>query len=243
MEIINELSKRDIGSSLLRLNRDIKKIEHYVSKINEMKDDVDAKLKYMQSIQKQLNVYKYIVINLLNLAQKWCVDNGSPVYFFVMNNARDTCSHCNAGQGSETNCGENYYNEAFDTMNHVDYGFCNGCQSIYTTGDVATCGSCDADCYGCNECDSCQHCNSCEGCDSCQSCNSGCQGGYSTGGVTCSSAYSVICSSGNLPTYCNACFSGCQGGYSCTACVSGQNWSCTSSYSSGGVSCTSAWGF
>jgi len=181
-----------------------------------MKDDLDAKLEYMKNIQKQLNTYKYIVINLLNLAQKWCVDNGSPVYFFVMNNARDTCSHCNAGQGSEANCGSDYYNEAFDTMNHVDYGFCDGCQSIYTTGDVAVCGSCDSSCYGCNECDSCQHCNSCQGCDACQSCDGGCQGSYGS----CSSSYSVVCTSGNLPTYCNACFGGCQSCDTCLGCVS-----------------------
>lgn len=215
MEIINKLDEQDIGASLLRLNRDIKKIQVYASKINDMKDDLDAKLDYMKNIQKQLYVYKYIVINLLNLAQKWCVDNGSPVYFFVMNNARDTCSHCNAGQGSEANCGEGYYNEAFDTMKHVDYGFCDGCQSIYSTGDIATCLSCDS---GCNSYNSCQHCNSCQGCESgqscniCQGCESGqggcsscnaCQSGYSTGGAACSSGYIV--------TYCNTCYSGCQG--------------------------------
>lgn len=216
MEIINKLDEQDIGASLLRLNRDIKKIQVYASKINDMKDDLDAKLDYMKNIQKQLYVYKYIVINLLNLAQKWCVDNGSPVYFFVMNNARDTCSHCNAGQGSEANCGEGYYNEAFDTMKHVDYGFCDGCQSIYSTGDIATCFSCDS---GCNSYNSCQHCNSCQGCEIGQSCNAGCQGcesgqggcsscnacqsGYSTGGTACSSGYIV--------TYCNTCYSGCQG--------------------------------
>lgn len=174
MEIINKLSKKDIGSSLLRLNRDIKKIESYVSKINEMKEDLDAKLDYMKNIQKQLNVYKYIVINLLNLAQKWCVNNGSPVYFFVMNNARNTCSHCNAGQGSEANCGEGYYNEAFDTMNTVDYNFCNGCQSIYVAGnapdeteleiletsDKATCNTRNTPTY-CNACfTGCESCNS-----------------------------------------------------------------------------------
>lgn len=203
MEIINKLDEQDIGASLLRLNRDIKKIQVYASKINDMKDDLDAKLDYMKNIQKQLYVYKYIVINLLNLAQKWCVDNGSPVYFFVMNNARDTCSHCNAGQGSEANCGEGYYNEAFDTMKHVDYGFCDGCQSIYSTGDIATCFSCDS---GCNSYNSCQHCNICQGCESgqggCSSCNA-CQSGYSTGGAACSSGYIV--------TYCNTCYSGCQG--------------------------------
>lgn len=226
MEIINKLSSKDISASLLRLNRDIKKIESYVSKINEMKDDLDAKLEYMKSIQKQLNVYKYIVINLLNLAQKWCVDNGSPVYFFVMNNARDTCSHCNAGQGSEANCGSDYYNEAYDTMNHVDYNFCDGCQSIYTTGD-AVCLSCDSNCYGCNECDSCQHCNSCQGCDACQSCDGGCQGGYT---IACSSCYSV-CTSGNVPTYCNACFGSCQSCDTCQGCDSAQTITCSSSYS------------
>jgi len=226
MEIINQLDKKDIGASLLRLNRDLNKIKYYVSKINEMKEDLDAKLEYMKNIQKQLNVYKYIVINLLNLAQKWCVDNGSPVYFFVMNNARDTCSHCNTGQGSEANCGENYYNEAFDTMNHVDYGFCDGCQSIYTTG-AATCLSCDSNCYGCNECDSCQHCNSCEGCDGCQSCNSGCQGSYGS----CIPSFSVACTSGNIPTYCNTCFGGCQGCDSCQGHDSFFTITCASSYS------------
>ena len=245
MEIINELSSRDIGSSLLRLNRDIKKIGVYASKINEMKEDLDAKLKYMQNIQKQLYVYKYIVINLLNLAQKWCVDNGSPVYFFVMNNARDTCSHCNTGQGSETNCGENYYNEAYDTSNTVDYGFCGGCQSIYTTGS-ADCLSCDSSCYSYNGCqgyDSCQSCNSgCQGRDSCQSCDGGCQG-RDSGTITCGSAYTATCTSGNTPTYCNACFGGCQGGDSCQVCDSVQSIDCINSFSVGPVCCQSSYSF
>lgn len=174
MEVINKLSKRDIGSSLLRLNRDIKKIDHYVSEISSSNEDLDEKVRYMKNIQKQLTVYKYIVVNLLNLAQKWCVDNGSPVYFFVMNNARDTCSHCNTGQGSEAGCGNDYYNEAFDTMNTVDYGFCDSCQSIYIAGnapeekdleiletsDTATCNTRNTPTY-CNACfTGCESCNS-----------------------------------------------------------------------------------
>ena len=178
MEVINHLRTRDISSSLLRLNRDIKKIDTYVSKISSSNEDLDEKVRYMKNIQKQLTVYKYIVVNLLNLAQKWCVDNGSPVYFFVMNNARNTCSHCNTGQGSETGCGEGYYNEAFDTMNHVDYGFCNGCQSIYSEGDApdetASCQE-SYDTYlsvhtVCNTRNTPTYCNACfSGCESCNS--------------------------------------------------------------------------
>ena len=174
MEVINHLRTRDIGSSLLRLNRDIKKIDTYVSQISSSNEDLDEKVRYMKNIQKQLTVYKYIVVNLLNLAQKWCVDNGSPVYFFVMNNARNTCSHCNTGQGSETNCGEGYYNEAFDTMNHVDYGFCNSCQSIYSKGDAPDERDLEiletSDKATCNTRNTPTYCNACfTGCESCNS--------------------------------------------------------------------------
>ena len=210
MGIINNLAKDEISSAILRLHRDMSRMETLINEIESKNLSIDRKLSKADELTTKLKVYNYISNQLLNIAEKWCVDHHSPVYWAVMQDKMETCSHCNSGQSS---CGSDFYVIAQGVnAPTVDYDFCNDCQSIYSVED--TCQSCDS-CESCNSCQgcdvgqssrpvtcyscysACQGCDSCESCNSCEGCYSGnyqisCQSQFGSGGGTicCESSYS-----------------------------------------------------
>jgi len=210
-------------------------METLISEIENKNLSIDNKLSKADELTTKLKVYDYISKQLLNIAEKWCTDNQSPVYWAAMNNKMETCSYCNNGQ---TDCGSNFYviAQGIDATT-VDYDFCNDCQSVYSV-DENVCSACDS----CETCNSCQGCdavqsfrpttcyscyNACQGCDSCESCDT-CQG--------CNAGQSLSCGSG-WSTYgaCESCYGDYNGSYSscqsCNSCQSSYGVSCDSSYS------------
>lgn len=230
MEIINALDKKEISSAILRLHRDMSKMEILINEIESKNLSIDRKLSKADELTTKLKVYDYISNQLLNIAEKWCADNQSPVYWAVMNNKMETCSHCNSGQSS---CGSEFYITAqgIDTTT-VDYNFCDDCQSVYSVDD--TCDTCDlcesSDTSGSACCQgSCFTCDTCQACDTeqssrpntCYSCYISCQG--RDGCETCDTCQGcVLCISGDSVQECIS-------SYNVQECISSYN-DCTSDF-------------
>lgn len=224
MEVIANLNKEGVGASILRLHRDMSRMETLINEIESNNLSVDRKLSKAEELTTKLKVYDYISKQLLNIAEKWCADHHSPVYWAVMQNKMKTCNACNAGQGI---CTSAFYSIAQGlNANEVVYDFCNDCQSVYSV-EESVCSSCDT-CEGCNSCQggnngdsrpntcyscysSCQGCNSCQSCDTCQGCFTGqsCGSGWSTYGAceSCNGYYSP--SSSSSGDICGSSFSYC----------------------------------
>lgn len=133
---ITEDSVRNVNAAILKLKRDYESILNFFN-INNVAAFED-KIKQSHILDNELKVYKYIVNQLLNLAQKWCVDNNSPVFWRVMKETMDSCSTCNAGQSE---CNTDYYNQAFGTFDKVN----QNCDTSCNFGQ-----NCDSSCYGCD---------------------------------------------------------------------------------------------
>jgi hypothetical protein len=133
MEVIHNLAKSEISSSILRLHRDIENIETLIKNINDTNDSLDKKYKDAVDLYNKLKVYDYIVNQLLNIAEKWCADHHSPVYWAVMQDRMETCNACNAGQST---CASAFYSIAQGLGNETAYGFCNDCQSVFSVEDT-----------------------------------------------------------------------------------------------------------
>lgn len=165
---ITEDSVRNVNAAILKLKRDYDSILNFFE-VNNVAAFED-KIKQSRILDNELKVYRYVVDQLLNLAQKWCVDNNSPVFWRVMKETMSSCSTCNAGQSE---CASDYYNQAFGSFSPITNQNCLDCQNIFTTATeqiegcgeehnvchngynsstVQDCGSCYTSCQGCQEC-------------------------------------------------------------------------------------------
>lgn len=165
---ITEDSVRNVNTAILKLKRDYETILNFFE-VNNVAAFED-KIKQSRILDNELKVYRYVVDQLLNLAQKWCVDNNSPVFWRVMKETMSTCSTCNAGQSE---CASDYYNQAFGSFSPITNQNCLDCQNIFTTATeqvegcgeehdvchngynsstVQDCGNCYTSCQGCQEC-------------------------------------------------------------------------------------------
>lgn len=175
---ITEDSVRNVNAAILKLKSQYNSILSFFD-VNNVAG-IEDKVNQSHILDNELKVYRYIVNQLLNLAQKWCVDNNSPVFWRVMKGTMNSCSTCNAG---ESECNTAYYNQAFGTCgtscdSGCNIGFelgqnCNDCQNIFTTATeqvegcgeehdvcpnsynsstVQDCGNCYTSCQGCEEC-------------------------------------------------------------------------------------------
>lgn len=174
METINNLKTVDINAALLRLKRDIDKTNKLLENIANNPSSVENAIETCLVISKQLDVYKYIIQQLMNVAEKWSNEKQSTVFYRVLNNQMDSCVWCN--RATQGHCITWYYDHAF-ALNEpvVDYGFCNDCQSLFKTTKEVKLQECSV-CQGCNNENTnnvnqatCYHCyTSCEGCVECQ---------------------------------------------------------------------------
>lgn len=133
---ITEDSVRNVNAAILKLKRNYESILNFFE-VNNVAA-FENKIKQSHILDNELKVYRYVVDQLLNLAQKWCVDNNSPVFWRVMKETMDSCSTCNAGQSS---CASNYYNQAFGSFDKVN-------QNCDTSCDFGQ--NCGSSCYGCD---------------------------------------------------------------------------------------------
>lgn len=165
---ITEDSVRNVNTAILKLKRDYETVLNFFE-VNNVAAFED-KIKQAHILDNELKVYRYVVDQLLNLAQKWCVDNNSPVFWRVMKETMDSCDTCNAGQSE---CASAYYHQAFDSFSPITNQNCSDCQNLfetateqiegcgeehnvchsgYNSSTVQDCGNCYTGCQGCQEC-------------------------------------------------------------------------------------------
>lgn len=206
---ITEDSVRNVNAAILKLKSQYDSILSFfdVNSVAAFEDKVNQ----AHILDNELKVYRYIVNQLLNLAQKWCVDNNSPVFWRVMKETMNSCSTCNAGQSE---CNTDYYNQAFGTFDKVNQNCNTSCNFGQNCGS-----SCDSGCdisY-----------------DSYDGCYTGCDISYGSGQncLDCQNIFTIateqvegcgeehdVCHNGYNPSTvqdCGNCYTSCQGCEEC----------------------------
>lgn len=142
MEIIKEVNKGDINSSLMRLNKDIKKNTSYYNKVvNDAYISMEEKYEIALEYHKKLLNYKKVLIVLDGLINKYCNDNNISIYTLVHKQWADKYQ-------------SDFFCRTSDSIPH--YTFNSAKNDIESTKEYTS---------TCNTCNTCQTCNNSQ--DSC----------------------------------------------------------------------------
>ncbi len=131
-QVIQNRTTKEINTAILQMRQHLTKIESMIDFINDKNNVNSEKLNKANELLESINLYDYVITQLLNLSKAWCIDHGSPVYMAVMANKMNSCQHCNSGQTNVNVCAINFYKYAQDgDGGRYDYSTCSTCQSIF----------------------------------------------------------------------------------------------------------------
>lgn len=131
-QVIQNRTKEEINTAILQMRQHLTKIENMIDFINDKNNANSEKLNKANELLESINLYDYIITQLLNLSKAWCIDHWSPVYMAVIANKMNSCQRCNNGGQNRFSCATDFYRYAQDgDGGHYDYSTCSTCQSIF----------------------------------------------------------------------------------------------------------------